>query len=172
MNEKMPSIPDSISPPHIREATAADRPQLISIINNAFSIETFLEGTRTDDERLAAMMQTGKILVAEDGSGRLLACVYLEVRGKRGYLGQLAVDPAHQGKGLGRLMIEAAEERLRSEGCEAVDMIVLSLRPDLPPLYRRFGYVETGIEEGFRPIRRLVPGRRVPWHHNVQATMT
>jgi hypothetical protein len=32
------------------------------------------------------------------------------------------------------------------------------MRPELLPLYRRFGYVETGIEEEFRPTRALAPG--------------
>jgi predicted N-acetyltransferase YhbS len=163
MNEKTASIFACSPGPHIRLATDADRPRLISLVNSAFSIETFLEGSRTDNERLSEMMQKGSILVAEDmvaedGSSRLLACVYTEAKGQRGYLGQLAVDPAHQGKGLGRIMVEAAEERLRANGCEAVDITVLSLRPDLPQLYRRFGYVETGDVDGFRPIRRLAPG--------------
>ena len=65
----------------IRPATAADRPRLIALINSAFSIETFLEGSRTDEERLAATMQKGAILLAEDSSGQLLACVSLEVHG-------------------------------------------------------------------------------------------
>ena len=141
-----------------RAATAADAPRLISLVNSAYSIETFLEGTRTDDERLAAMMGKGRILIAEDGAGRLLTCVYIEVRGSRGYLGLLAVDPAHQGSGLARRVIQAAEDRLRDEGCEAVDIVVLSLRPELLPIYHRFGYIETGIEEDFRPTRPLAPG--------------
>ena len=142
----------------VRPATAADSPRLISLINFAFSIEIFFDGTRTDGECLAAMMSKGSILLAEDRSGRFVACVYTEVRGARGYMGQLAVDPAHQRAGLGRFMAEAAENHLRLEGCEAVDIIVLNLRPELPPLYRRFGYIETGVEEGFRPTRTLAPG--------------
>jgi predicted N-acetyltransferase YhbS len=142
---------------HFREAAATDRPRLIQMINAAFSVETFIEGTRTDDERLAAMMAKGSILVAEDGDGRMLASIYNERRGTRGYLGQLAVDPAHQGKGLGRRMVEAAEERFRERGCEAVDITVLSMRPELPPIYRRFGYVETGTEE-FKHSQPLRPG--------------
>jgi ribosomal protein S18 acetylase RimI-like enzyme len=141
----------------IRQATKADRPRLIPLINAAFAIETFLEGTRTDEERLAAMMAKGSILAAEDGAGQLLGCVYAEVRGTRGHLGQLAVDPAHQCSGLARRIVEAAEDHLRCQGCEAVEITVLSLRPELPPIYRRYGYVETGTEE-FKPSRPLVSG--------------
>jgi ribosomal protein S18 acetylase RimI-like enzyme len=140
-----------------RVAAACDRTQLIRLINAAFAIETFLEGTRTDDERLAAMMTKGSVLVAEDQAGQLLGSVYTEQRGRRGYLGMLAVDPAHQGTGLARRLVQEAENRFRELDCEAVDIVVLSMRPELPPLYRRFGYVETGTGE-FTPARALRPG--------------
>ncbi|MFZ1087446.1 MAG: GNAT family N-acetyltransferase [Terracidiphilus sp.] len=141
----------------IRTATAADRACLIPVINAAFAIETFLEGTRTDEERLAGMMQTGTILAAEDASGQLLGCIYAEAQEKHGYMGQLAVDPAYQGKGLGRRLMTAAEEHLRGQGCSAVKITVLSTRPELPPLYRHFGFVETGTEEA-RLSRPVKPG--------------
>lgn len=141
----------------IREATAADCPRLIPMINAAFAVETFFDGTRTDDARLTSMMRKGAILIAEDGNGDLLASVYMETRGARGYLGMLAVDPTHQGRGLARLMMEAGEGRFRRMGCEAVDITVLNLRTELPPLYHRLGYAETGTEE-FHPSTPLKPG--------------
>jgi predicted N-acetyltransferase YhbS len=154
-NERLSSDPDSTF--LVRLATEADRSRLILLINAAYSIETFFAGTRTDEDRLAAMTRKGVVLIAEDGNGRLLGCVYTEVRGKRGYLGQLAVDPARQSRGLGMRIMEAAEEHLHHQGCEAVDILVLSLRPELPPIYRRHGYVETGAEE-FHSPRPLKPG--------------
>jgi len=145
------------SPLHIRLATYADRAQLVPMINSAFTVEGFIEGTRTDDERLTAMMQKGEVFVVEDGAGNLLACVYMEVRGPRGYLGMLAVDPPSQGAGLGRWLIGEAEDHLRGRGCEAVDLNVLSLRPELLPVYRRFGYMESGTAK-FNPSRPLKAG--------------
>lgn len=142
---------------HFRIAVSKDRSRLVPLINSAFAVETFLESTRTDDARLIAMMEKGRILVAEDETGNILAAVYVELRGERGYLGMLAVDPGHQRSGLGRRLVEAAEDRLRKLGCQAVDITVLSLRPELLPLYERLGYVETGTEE-FRPARPFKPG--------------
>jgi len=141
----------------VRLVSDVDRPRLIALVNAAFAIETFLEGTRTDAECLKAMMDKGEVLVAEDAEGELAACVYTEARGARGYLGMLAVAPARQCSGLGRLMIAAGEEHLLRRGCEAVDITVLSLRPELPPIYRRLGYVETGTEPFSRPCA-LKPG--------------
>jgi len=143
---------------HFRIATLADSPRLIAMINAAFAIETFLEGTRTDETRLAAMMQKGEILIAEDNGGKLLASIYLELRGKRGYLGMLAVDSQHQRGGLGQRMLAEAEDRFRAQGCNAVDISVLNLRTELPPIYRRYGFVETGTEE-FAMSRELKEGR-------------
>jgi hypothetical protein len=54
-------------------------------------------------------------------------------------------------------MVQAAEDYLRSRACPEVRIDVLSLRTDLPPFYRRLGYVELGT----RPaplVRRLKPG--------------
>jgi ribosomal protein S18 acetylase RimI-like enzyme len=150
---------DAMEPPtlNFRTATPADSARIIAIINAAYAIETFLEGDRIDEERLAPMMQKGSILVAENSSGHLLGTVYTELRGSRGYMGMLAVDPAHQGSGLARRLVNAAEDHFRSLGCDAIDIIVLNLRPDLPPLYRRFGFVETGTQP-FTPTRALKPG--------------
>ena len=129
-----------------RLASEADLPRLVEIVNAAYAIETFLEGTRTNRDEVAASLKKGSILVVE-ADGAVVATIYAEVRGGRGYLGMLAVDPAQQGKGLARRVMEAAEEHLRGLGCPGVDIRVLSLRPELPPVYRRFGYVETGTED-------------------------
>ena len=143
--------------PAIRVATNADKTAVVEMTNGAFAIETFLTGLRTDEERLTEMMKKGIFLVAHDRSGQLLASVYVEVRARRSYFGMLAVDPAHQGAGLGRMMVRAAEDYCRGRGCNRVDLSVLSLRPELLPFYRKLGYVETGSEE-FRPWRPLKSG--------------
>ena len=139
----------------------------IPVVNAAFAVETFLDGTRTDEERISSMLEDGEFLVAEEIaqsadegtelSQRIVAAVYVERNGPRGYFGMLAVDPSRQGTGLGRRMVDAAEEYLRNAGCTHMDIFVLSLRPELPPFYRKLGYVDSGTEE-FRPSRSLRAG--------------
>jgi ribosomal protein S18 acetylase RimI-like enzyme len=143
----------------VRIATVADISAMIPVINAAFAIETFLDGRRTDEGRLAEMTQTGDFLLGYDRSGELVASVYVEVRGTQGYFGMLAVSPSHQGQGLGRAMVETAEDHCRKQGCTAMDLTVLSLRQELPPFYSRLGYAETGTEE-FHPSRPLKAGVR------------
>lgn len=157
MNQNATPTSELASTLALRLATDADKTRLNQLVNAAFSIETFLEGNRTDEESLAAMMRKGAILAAEDGEGRLVGCVYVEVRGERGYMGMLTVDPARQRAGLGTRIMEAAEEYLRGQSCKAVDILVLNLRPELPPIYSRHGFVETGTQkDGLH--RTLKPG--------------
>src|SRR3569832_969744 len=93
----------------VRLATMADMPQMIPIINAAFSVEEFIDGTRTAPERLPPMFDTGDFLVMDE-NGKITACVYVEIRDEqRGYFGMLSVDPTQQGRGLGRKMVDAAE---------------------------------------------------------------
>jgi GNAT superfamily N-acetyltransferase len=132
---------------------------MVSVINAAFAIETFIDGTRTDPEDLAEMMQGGAFLLAYDDSVRLVASVYVEVRGPRGYFGMLAVDPSQQGRGLARVLVLAAEDHCRKQGCTAMGLTVLSLRPELPPFYRKLGYIEAGTED-FHPSRPIKAGTK------------
>lgn len=115
------------------------------MVNAAFAIETFLDGQRTDQEHVLEMMKKGNFLVAEGVSGRLLAGAYVEPRASCGYFGMLAVDSSQQGTGIGHTMVEAAERHCLQHGCKRMEITVLSLRPELLPFYRKFGYKETGI---------------------------
>ncbi len=103
------------------------------------------------------MLATSRFLVAEDHSGKLIASVRTKVTGCRGWFGMLAVDPGWQSRGIGRAMVAAAEDVCRRSGCTSMELTVLSLRTELPPFYRKLGYVETGAEE-FVPTRALQDG--------------
>jgi predicted N-acetyltransferase YhbS len=127
-----------------RVAVEADADALRKLINAAFVVEKVaIEGDRIDDARLRDFFRNGTFLLLEEGA-RLSGCVYVEKRGERGYLGLLSVDPALQQKGLGRKLTAEAEAHLRRAGCRAVDLRVISARPELVPIYRKLGYVENG----------------------------
>jgi len=129
---------------NIRFAQGADVGALATLINAAFRVEQpFIEGDRINPDGVRTYMQKGKFLLAEDAAG-LAACVYVELRGDRGYLGLLGVDPPRQGTGLGRKLMDAAENYFRDSGCRAVDLRIVSARTPLPAFYRHLGYLETG----------------------------
>ena len=128
----------------LRTAGPADAGAVTAVINAAYQVERFfIDGDRTSEDEVLRYMAKGVFLVAEDVDGAV-GCVYVETRGDRGYFGLLAVDPGQHGKGLGRTLVQAAEEHLRRAGCRAVDISVVDLRTELPPFYRRLGYAQTG----------------------------
>lgn len=144
----------------LRLAEPGDAEPLARLINAAFRVEqTFIEGDRIDPEGVRAYMAKGKFLLAEDAAG-LTGCVYVELRGDRGYLGLLGVNPPRQGTGLGRKLMDAAENYFREAGCCAVDLRIISARTPLSSFYRHRGYVETGTA----PFAPDVP-LKVPCHY-------
>src|SRR5215470_18638210 len=53
----------------IRTAIAENRSLLAAVVNAAFAIETFIAGTRTDEQDLARLMHAGDFPIGENVSG-------------------------------------------------------------------------------------------------------
>jgi len=146
-------------PVQVRDATLGDATAIAALVNQAFLVERFfVDGDRTNPAEIARLLETGTFLLAE-ADGRLVACVYVELRGARGYFGMLSVDPSRQGEGLGRRLVDAAEARCRSRGCRLMEIHVVDVREELPPFYRRLGYVESGDEPFPDTERAKIPAR-------------
>jgi N-acetylglutamate synthase-like GNAT family acetyltransferase len=129
-----------------RFAEESDLPALETLINSAFEVEKFFKlEPRVDAEHTRKYFRTGRFLLAEDEAG-LTGCVYVELDGERSYFGLLSVDPSRQKTGLGRRLVAAAEEFAREMGAHRMELTVVNLRTELPPLYRKLGYVEVGEE--------------------------
>ena len=142
----------------VRIASHSDLPRIVSLINRAFAVERFFKsGDRTDPEQVQQMMQDGKFLLLTDGD-EMVACMFVRVTGDRAYIGTLSVDPARQRSGLGRRMMREAEDYCRNVGCKALDIRIVNLRTELPAIYRKLGFVETGtqsaevVKNATRPI--------------------
>ena len=143
----------------LRPAAPLDTEALVRLINLAFIVERdAIEGDRIDAKKLHALFETGTFLLLENAA-EIAACVYIEVKERRGYLGLLAVRPDLQKNGLGRRLLQAAEDFLRKADCEAVDLRIVSARAELPAWYERLGYLAVGTA----PIPDSIP-LKVPSH--------
>ena len=131
----------------VRAASDADVPAIVALVNAAFAVErAFVDRDRTSADEIVGMLRNGTFLVVDDEGGGLLAGMYLEKRGfDRAYLGMLSIRPSEQGRGLGRAMMAAAEEKARAWGCTALDIRILNLRTELPPFYLALGFVQTSV---------------------------
>jgi GNAT superfamily N-acetyltransferase len=127
-----------------RTAQLEDSENIARLVNAAFRPERFfIDADRTNPEKVRALLQKGEFLLAEE-KDTLAGCIYVELRGERGYFGLLAVDPARQRSGLGSRLVAAAEEYCRAAGCQFMDLTIVNLRTELPGFYHRLGYVESG----------------------------
>lgn len=137
----------------IRRAGSDDAVELTGIINLAFQVEKFfIAGDRIDAAQVRELQGRGEFLMAA-GAG----CVYIEPRGERCYLGLLSVHPASQRTGLGRRLMQAAEDRSRELGCGFMDLRVVNLRVELFPFYRHLGYAEVGTSDFIPGVATLLP---------------
>ena len=144
----------------ISPATSGDIPALNRLVNSAYRGEgsrrgwtteaDLLSGIRTTEASLAELLANPNALilryVVED---ELVGCVYLEYKENTIYLGMLTVAPNAQAGGIGRQLLEAAEEYARDRQCRAITMTVIPLRTELLAWYERRGYERTGIELPF-----------------------
>jgi ribosomal protein S18 acetylase RimI-like enzyme len=128
----------------LRVAEAADAVELAALINAAYIVEAFFKvGDRTSAGELLELMSRGGFLLLES-EGRIEGAVYVEVDGGRGYFGMLSIAPRRQKQGLGRRLVDAAENYCRQAGCTQMELLVVNLRTELPPYYRKLGYMEAG----------------------------
>ena len=142
----------------IRVATPADAAQITSVINSAFRIaeEFFIDGNRITQTEVEKLLGKGAFLVAGSGD-QLDGCVYVEMRGERSYLGLLSVDPERQQGGLGSLLMNEAESYCREHGSRFMDIVIVSLREELPAFYRKRGYVENGTSPFPPDVETKIP---------------
>ena len=129
-------------------AEPCDAVAITRVINAAYRVEDFFKvGDRTNVREVADYLLRETFLVARNKEDEIIGAVRVSTDGDRGHFGMLSVAPEAQGTGLGRALIESAEEFARARGCTWMDLEVASPRAELPPFYRKFGYEVSGTAE-------------------------
>ena len=142
-----------------RTAAPSDAEAIVLLINRAFEVESpFFTTKRIDLAETLDHFKKGTFILAEE-AGAIAGCNYVELRNDSGYFGLLSIDPNYQGRGLGRKLVEQAEEFCRREGRSVMRIRVLNHRTELPPFYEKLGYHIAGTEEV-----EQVPSARLPYH--------
>ena len=156
LSEISMTTPNTAAP--IRLAVPADAARITAVINAAFRIAEgfFIDGNRITQSEVEQKLSDGAFIVSENGE-TLTGCVYVEMRGERSYLGLLSVDPSSQQGGLGSFLMREAEKYCRERGSQAMDILIVSLREDLPAFYRKRGYVENGTTPFPADVETKIP---------------
>ncbi|MBK6635197.1 MAG: GNAT family N-acetyltransferase [Chitinophagaceae bacterium] len=147
---------------HIKTAKPFDIPAIVDLLNIAYRGETSRQGwtteadliagnTRTDEYNVQEVMQQpGSIFLKyENDEQQVAGCVNLQQHGEKIYLGMFSVQPHMQGSGIGKQLLQAAEEYAIQLKCKAIYMSVISVRSELISWYKRHGYADTGERKPF-----------------------
>lgn len=143
-------------------ASNKDIPALVRLINSAYRGEASKKGwtteadllkgeLRTDEASLTALVQNkdAALLKYQLENSDIAGCVYLDKQERGLYLGMLTVSPALQGAGIGKQLLQAADDYARKNNCSLIFMNVISLRHELIAWYERHGYHTTGERKPF-----------------------
>ena len=77
--------------------------------------------------------------------GRVVATMMVGYEGHRGWVNYLAVAIDCRKQGLGRLLMDQAEARLRAMGCPKINLQIRRSNADVVAFYRSIGYAEDDV---------------------------
>ena len=96
-------------------------------------------GPMTEDYE--AVIRDFQVTVAEHGD-QIVAVLVLALADEGFLLENIAVVPEHQGRGLGKRLLELAELEARRQGFDSIYLYTNELMTEDQEIYRRRGYIE------------------------------
>lgn len=141
------------------EKAGQDQAQAIAdLVNLTYRGETgwtrethIIQGDRTNRQEVeTAMIIPDAQFIVINQPQNLASCIYIAKENDDAYIGFFSVHPSLQGKGLGKYMLEHAENfALRTLSVHKIVMFVVAQRPELIAFYQRRGYSRTGRIETY-----------------------
>jgi predicted N-acetyltransferase YhbS len=137
----------------VRPAEPVDYPAVARLTVDAYKADGQLNeaaasyaNTLSD---VAVRAEAGDLLVAVEGAEVLGSVLFVEPGSQYAELSRageaefrmLAVDPAAQGRGVGRALVQACVDRARTTGCTAVVICVRDFAMPAQKLYAALGFV-------------------------------
>ena len=142
-----------------RRATPADTDAVAEVVRSAFAMYVArLGGVEPWPMRLdyAEVIRRGQTWVADD-DGDVAGVLVLEDQADHLLLDVLAVEPGRQGRGVGRGLMDLAEDQASERGFSEVRLYTNARMTENLAYYLRRGYVETHRDEvnGFHRVNFL-----------------
>jgi ribosomal protein S18 acetylase RimI-like enzyme len=165
MPKRKDGAAEGTNEPTVRRATTADMAAvgrlgaLLIRDHHAFDAQRFLAETPETAAVYASFLRTQlnkpaiAVLVAVSGDsviGYAYAAVegydYMSLRGPAGVLHDIVVDPEHRGRGVGRLLLDAALGFMKSRGVPRVVLNTAQGNAAAQRLFARAGFRKTMVE--------------------------
>ena len=148
----------------IRPAVAADLPAIAALVERAYAPYVARIGRRPApmDADFAAHVADGEAFVLEI-DGALAGLIVWRVETDHGFVDNVAVDPARQGRGVGRRLLARVEADAKRRGLAELRLYTNAKMTENLTLYPKLGWTETErrVEDGFDRVffrKRLDPG--------------
>ena len=140
----------------IRPAVAADAEPATACVRAAYApyVERIGREPAPMAADQAALIARGRVWVADEPGAGVVGVLVLVPRREALLLESVAVLPAFQGRGIGRLLIAFAEEHARRLDLSAVELYTNERMTENLRLYPALGYEETGraTQAGFARV--------------------
>ncbi len=137
-----------------RAARPDDYPTFTRFFEDLGTGDRVLEPDRYERE-----VMPSALFLEEEGGGAPLGYVFTRVSGTHGWVVQVVVAPEARGKGIGKLVMKAAAQRLRASGCLTWSLNVKVDNPPAIALYRgvgmRVAYDSTAFDLAWDRVARL-----------------
>jgi ribosomal protein S18 acetylase RimI-like enzyme len=137
----------------VRLATLADLPAIRDVVGAAYA--RYLDRMDRPPAPMladyAAEVESGRLWVTGEPVTGLIELIEA---GTSLHVGNVAVHPSAQGSGLGRRLLEFAEEQARQRGLDRLDLFTNKVMTENQAIYARLGYRETGrrTEDGYQRV--------------------
>jgi ribosomal protein S18 acetylase RimI-like enzyme len=127
----------------LRTATPADVPRLTELVRAAYGhyVERLGGPPRPLVDDYSQVVRDHEVTVAER-EGEIAGLIVLGVDDEGFFVDNVAVDPSHQGTGVGRALLEHAESAARWAGFNSIYLYTHERMTENLDLYERAGYVE------------------------------
>jgi ribosomal protein S18 acetylase RimI-like enzyme len=127
----------------LRPASVADVPRLTALVRAAYGpyVERLDGPPRPMTDDYDEVVRDRQVTVAEL-EGEIIGLIVLGEDAEGFFIDNVAVDPSHHGRGVGRAQLEHAEEAARSAGFDSIYLYTHERMTENLALYSRIGYVE------------------------------
>ncbi len=122
----------------IRQAVPEDEPRVVELWRACDLVASYNDPSA--DFRFALAGACSDLLVGEDESGQIIGSVMVGHDGHRGWLYYVASTPHSRGSGIGRQMVQAAEEWLRQKGVVKAQLLVRETNTKVVSFYEHLGF--------------------------------
>ena len=122
----------------VRSATAEDEQAVVALWRACNLVAPHNDPSA--DFRFAKAGLCSEVLVGEDGAGQLVGSVMVGHDGHRGWLYYVAASPTSRGRGVGRRMVQAAEDWLRQREVVKAQLLIREENAEVVGFYEHLGF--------------------------------